>query len=278
MRDTSPAEQAGHDLGERLRSIRKSAELSGRALAGKLGWDPSKLSRLENGLRPPSPADIRAICEACGAPDQRDDLLIAARAVKDMHADWPTALRAGMQQSQAGRLRNYRDARSLRLYEPSLVPGLLQTADYARAVIGSFLALNGIPGDVDEAVAARLEWHKIIDGKREIHAVLEEQALRTRVGPKGVLAGQLDRLLAIGPAVRLAIIPAGGDRAILPVAGFAVFDRKLVQSETASAQVTTTRPTEIALFLGRFEALARIAVTGPDARRLLARARADTLP
>ncbi len=144
----------------------------------------------------------------------------------------------------------------------------------AAAVIGSFMAFSGIAADLDEAVAARMEWQKIIYGDREFQVVLEEQALRTRAGGAEVMAGQLDRLLAVMslPKVDLGIIPSLAERTVMPSAGFLIFDEAMVQAETVSAELTVTQPHEIALYARRFELLRRSAARGRDARALIYRA------
>jgi hypothetical protein len=130
---------------------------------------------------------------------------------------------------------------------------------------------SGIASDLDEAVAARMEWQKIIYSEREFRVVLEEQALRTRAGGQDVMAGQLDRLLAVMslPRVSLGIIPSGAERAVMPSAGFLIFDSDMVQAETVSAELTVTQPQEIALYARRFELLRESAVVGRAARQLI---------
>jgi transcriptional regulator with XRE-family HTH domain len=274
---SASAEQARKALGARLREIRKDAGLTARALASEAGWHYTKASKLENGARVPSQADIREWCRICGAADQVPDLLAAARDAETMYAEWRRQLRAGMRRSQAARLPLYERTRLFRLYEPALVPGVLQTADYAAAVIGSFLAFTQGAADLNEAVAARMEWQKIIYAGREFRVVVEEQALRTRAGGAEVMAGQLDRLLAVMslPGLDLAVIPVTAARKVMPSGGFAIFDDETVQAETVSAELTITQPQEIALYARRFALLRATAVSGRDARALIHRALSD---
>jgi hypothetical protein len=116
-----------------------------------------------------------------------------------------------------------------------------------------------------------MEWQKIIYSEREFRVVLEEQALRTRAGDQDVMAGQLDRLLAVMslPRVSLGIIPSGTERAVMPSAGFLIFDSDMVQAETVSAELTVTQPQEIALYARRFELLRESAAVGRAARQLI---------
>jgi hypothetical protein len=202
------------------------------------------------------------------------ELIAAARDVETMYAEWRRQLRAGMRRSQAARLPVYERTRLFRLYEPALIPGIFQTAEYAAAVIGSFLAFTQAATDLNEAVAARMEWQRIIYTGREFRVVLEEQALRTRVGSPEVITGQLDRLLAVMslPGVELSVIPESAPRKVWPSGGFLVFDDEMVQAETVSAELTVTQPQEIALYARRFALLRQSAVSGREARALIHRA------
>lgn len=274
---SASVEQARKALGARLRDIRKDAALTARAFASASGWHYTKVSKLENGARTPSQADIREWCRICGKEDQAPELIAAARDVETMYAEWRRQLRAGMRRSQAARLPVYERTRLFRLYEPALIPGIFQTAQYAAAVIRSFLAFTQAARDVNEAVAARMEWQRIIYGDHEFKVVLEEQALRTRVGAPEAMTGQLDRLLAVMslPSVELAIIPVSAPRKVMPSGGFLIFDDDMVQAETVSAELTVTQPHEIALYTRRFSFLRQSAVTGRDARGLIHHALAE---
>jgi transcriptional regulator with XRE-family HTH domain len=271
---SASVEQARRALGTRLREIREDAGLTGRALASATGWHYTKVSKLENGARNPSQGDIRDWCQICHADDQVPELVAAARSIETSYTEWRRQLRAGMRRAQAARLPVYERTAKFRLYEPALVPGIFQTAEYAAAVIRSFLVFTQAARDVSEAVAARMEWQRIIYGDKEFRVILEEQALRTRVGGLEVMGGQLDRLLAVMslPSVTLGIIPLGAERKIMPSGGFLIFDDEMVQAETVSAELTVTEPREVALYTRRFDFLSQSAVTGREARGLIHRA------
>lgn len=114
-------------------------------------------------------------------------------------------------------------------------------------------------------------------GERRFHVVLEEQVLRTRVGDADVMAGQLDRLLAVMslPRVRIGIIPATGERHSLTQGSFWMFDDSRVRIETVSASLTITQPRDITLYARVFEMLQQSAVHGRGARLLIGRAIRD---
>jgi transcriptional regulator with XRE-family HTH domain len=271
---TASVRQARQALGARLREIRNDADLTGRALAAVAGWHFTKVSKIENGARSPSAADIRTWCRACRAEDQVPGLIAAARNVASMYTEHRRQMRAGMRPSQAARLPLYERTRLFRMYEPGLIPGIFQTAPYAAAVIGSFMKFSGLAADLEEAVAARMEWQKIIYGNREFQVVLEEQALWTRAGGAEVMTGQLDRLLAVMslPRMELGVIPSTAPRTVMPSAGFVIFDEEMAQAETIAAELTVTQAHEIALYAKRFELLRKSAVQGREARSLIRRA------
>ncbi len=269
------AQQAREALGARLREVRLDAGLSARALAELAGWHFTKVSKLEHGTRPPSTADIRAWCRCCGAEDQVVDLIATARSIDAMYTEWRRQMRAGLKHFQETYLPLYEQTTLFRVYENTVIPGLLNTAGYAAAILQFWAGLMDLPTDIGAAVAARMERQNILyTGNRRFMFVIEEQALRTRVGDVETMAGQLDRLLALMslPTVSLGIIPAAAERQSLAQGSFWMYDDTRVQVETVSAGLDITQPAEIALYALVFERLQRSAVYGRDARDLIGHA------
>lgn len=268
-------EQAREALGARLRELRRDAGLSGRRLAALAGWHFTKVSKLENGKQHPADADLRAWCQHCHAPGEAADLIASAHSVASMYLEWRRQGRAGMRRPQKAKTPGYERARLFRIYEPTLIPGLFQTAEYATWIMARFIGFHDLPNDLDQAVAARLErQHLLYSGERRFVVLLEEQALRTRAGDTQTMAGQLDRLITLMSLQRvsLAIIPATAERHTTPAAGFWIFDDDTAQVETVSAELTITQYREVALFAKKFALLQRSAVTGPHARALITQA------
>lgn len=273
-----PVKQAREALGARLREIRKDANLTGRALAGACGWHFTKVSKLEHGAQAPSEDDLRAWCQACQADDQLADLIATVRAIESMYIEWRRQMRAGLKHSQTSSVPLYERTKLFRIYETTVLPGLFHTAEYAAAIFRFWAEFLELPDDVDEAVAARMERQQVLyTGDRRFVFVLEEQTLRTRVGDAEVMAGQLDRVLAIMSLARvsLGIIPAMGARHALTQGSFWISDEDRIQVEGVSAGLEITQPREIAVFLKAFGLLQRSAVYGKAARELTHRALAD---
>lgn len=162
------------------------------------------------------------------------------------------------------------------MYSPVLVPGLLQTEGYARALLSSNAQLLGVPNDAAEAAAARLERSQVIHepGHRFVF-VIEEAVLYYQLGDADAMAAQLGYLLTAGalPQVSFGIIPmATRERVLWPQETFDVHDHTLVSVELTSAEVNVTQPSEIALYIKTFERLRSMAVYGAEAHSLIVRA------
>jgi len=195
-----------------------------------------------------------------------------------MYVEWRRQTRAGLKRPQKAKIPVYGRTKLFRIYEPALIPGLLQTAEYATAVMKHFIAFHDIPDDLDQAVAVRLERQRVLySGDRRFLIVLEQQALRTRVGDSETMAGQFDRLMTLMSLHRLSlgIIPSSAERHTWPSAGFWIFDDALVQVETVTAELSVTQHREVAVYAQRFGLLQRSAVYGQDARALIAEALAE---
>lgn len=275
---SATARQALEALAGQLREIRRDAELTARQVAQAAGWHESKCSRIENAKTIPSPADIRAWCKACGVPDQAAGLTATLRAIDSMYVEWRRQVPAGLRRVQEASLPLWERTRQFRVYEPGVIPGLFQTAGYARARMGRIVEFNGIPDDLDAAVAARLERQRVLrHGDHQFAVVLEEWALRSRIGSPEMMADQLAHLsqeLSL-PAVSLGIIPVSAARTMWSSPGFWMFDESRVLVETPAAELAITQPREIAVYLRTFNELAAMAVYGDRARELIGRAAAD---
>jgi hypothetical protein len=131
---------------------------------------------------------------------------------------------------------------------------------------------------LDAAIEARIKRQDIVySGNRRFVVILEENALRTRVGSPETTVGQLDRLLATIslPRVNLGIIPQTAIRRTFTQVPFWIYDDTMVGVETPTAKLEITQPREVAQYAGMFEHLHQSAVHGIHARALITRAIAD---
>ncbi|MEV7615062.1 helix-turn-helix transcriptional regulator [Streptomyces sp. NPDC089799] len=207
-------------LGEELRALRDRSGLTSGEAARIVGWHQSKISRIETGRSGVKPEDVRLLLDAYGGVGERERALLEALSVSAAGPAAGADTGRGRQwwHDYRGLLpQEYRDfisleagARSARTVELSVVPGLLQTPAYARAVTRA--ALGGLPEPkVDALVDVRLARQSVLraDPPLELDAVLDEAVLRRQIGGPEVMAEQLWHLVDVAalPHVRLQVLP-----------------------------------------------------------------------
>lgn len=256
----------------RLQHLRKDAGLTGKDISARCGWHPAKTTRLQKGAAPPSDADIRAWCAACGADDQAEDLIATARAVDSMYLEWRRLHRNGMRTVQEDWYALHEQTRVCRVYVSNVPPGFFQTTGFATALMGQITAFQGTPNDVSEAVAARVARSRFLyEGGHRYVVLMEESVLRFRTADPDAMRGQLRHLLAVMPlaSVSLGIIPFTAQRTVWPLEAFYLHDDDVAVVETLTAEIKVTQPRELADYAKAFTGLASMAVYGDAARELI---------
>lgn len=196
-------------LGMELRHYREEARMSCAQVGAVLGWSANTISRLERGLRPDTTAEeVSAIVAAVGVtgPD-RDRLMRMARGYREQ--GWWEGTKTHLT-DQARTYLKFED-RATRIIdvEPLLVPGLLQTADYCRALMAAF----GVEvREIEGRIARRLGRQAILTrpDPPELVFIVSELMLRQPVGGAAVMARQVRRIIedAERPGVTILVIPA----------------------------------------------------------------------
>lgn len=273
---TSPRRQ----LGALLRDLRTGAGLTGEELGARCGWTQSKVSKIETGRTVPHVADVEAWTRATEAPDDiRAELVERAEAVLTEVSIWRTELQEGLaaKQRQVGQLEAA--ASRIRVFEPSVIPGLLQTAEYARQLFALDPATER--HDIPAAVTARLERQvALYDGTKRCEFVLSEGALRWRPGPPNLLLAQLGRLASLStlPNVDIGVIPFNITATTLHPETFTILgndDEPLVLVETATAELAVRDPRDIDAYVKLFGRLREQALFGDTLRTFLDSVAAD---
>ncbi|MET8765453.1 helix-turn-helix transcriptional regulator [Streptomyces sp. NPDC004658] len=277
---TTDFQTAREALGARLRELRTEAGLEGKDLAARLGWQTSKVSRLQNGKQTPSRDDLTAWARALGRPDVEPELhgLLAGLDMKQRNRSWRKQLAGGHRGRQEIAVRLTETTQQIRGVEVSRIPGLFQTPEYARVVFDSLAAFRGIPATTDAAVEKRMRRQDALyDPAKTFRFVLCEAALYHRPCPVDVMAEQLDRLynLVGQKRIELGIIPFGAQLRRTAPHAFWIYDRRLVIVETISEELWLTGDEDVQLYERAWEWLAESAEYGAAARRLIGRARAS---
>ena len=198
-------------LGEELRSLRHASGLTSRETARILGWHQSKISRIETGVSGVRPADMSRLLDTYGVGDaQLRTLLGALAGSAGGGTGWWHAYRGLIPPQYRDFISLESQARTARTLETSVVPGLLQTADYARAVTRA--SLGGLPtGQLDSLVEVRLARQGVLrtDPPLRLSAVLDEAVLRREVGGRRVMRNQLRHLSRVAqlPHVEIQLLP-----------------------------------------------------------------------
>ncbi|MCX4964062.1 helix-turn-helix domain-containing protein [Streptomyces sp. NBC_00654] len=195
-------------LGQELRRLREIKGMTAEEVAERLLVSQSKISRLENGRRSISQRDVRDLCGVYEVEDVRvvDSLMQMAKDSRQQgwwHAfgDIPYSVYIGLET----------DAESLRVYEPQVVPGLLQTRAYAEALINGALPETS-PSDIEKRVNVRARRQDRVNAPEHplrLWAVIDESALRRMVGGKQVMREQLEHLVeqSLLPHVTVQVLP-----------------------------------------------------------------------
>lgn len=277
--NSASVQEARRALGARLRQLRKSAGLTGRAIAEATGQHVTRVSRVENGVQPPTEQQIRDWCDACGADDQILELIATARTVDSAYQDWVRVSREGMRRLGGTHTTgSYRRTKTFRVHEPLVMPGFFQTETYIRRMLPFWYEFLDAPDDTDATVAFKMERTAVaLSPEKRIAVVLGEQALRTHKGTAEEHVEQLTHLLSVMrlPFVSVGIIPANARRYTSATIGFWIFDANAVVLETPTASIKVTRPDEIAQYAKLFELLQAEAVYGDQARQLISRVIAE---
>ncbi|WP_333769554.1 helix-turn-helix domain-containing protein [Streptomyces sp. IBSBF 2435] len=195
-------------LGSELRKLREEKGMTAEEVAARLLVSQSKISRLENGRRSISQRDVRDLCGVYGVEDVRvvESLMQMAKESRQQgwwHAfgDIPYSVYIGLET----------EAASLRVFEPQVVPGLLQTQRYASAVIAGNLP-EATSEQVEKRVSVRMRRQERItdlDGPLRMWAVVDEAALCRKVGDAQIMREQLAHLVELShlPHVTVQVLP-----------------------------------------------------------------------
>jgi transcriptional regulator with XRE-family HTH domain len=258
-------------LAERLQRLRRAAGLTGDRLAALNNWPRSKVPKIENGRQMPTDADIRAWAKACGRSDAIPELLGMLSDAQAVHRQWRHQLRGGQAALQAEFDAVVRSAKRVRNFEVLLIPGLLQTPEYARYRALEAVRLHGTRAeDVEATVAERMRRQEVLyDAGKTFEFVITEAAFRLLLCPRPVMLSQLDRLLVASTLgnVTLGIVPAGTELPVAPMVGFLTLDDMTIVETFTSADTIPGR--ESAAYERIFGELLAEAVTGDEARRLM---------
>ncbi|MEU2282125.1 helix-turn-helix transcriptional regulator [Streptomyces sp. NPDC013178] len=264
-------------LGQELRKLREDKGMTAEQVADRLLVSQSKISRLENGRRSISQRDVRDLCGVYEVEDQRivESLMQMAKDSRQQgwwHAfgDVPYSVYIGLET----------DAASLRVYDPQVVPGLLQTRQYAETLISGALPETAAT-EIEKRVQVRMRRQERISAEENplrLWTVMDEAALRRVVGNKSLMRDQLEHLVEQSqlPHVTVQVIPfemgahpgLNGQYAILEFPDAS--DSSVVYIEGVTSDLYLEKPNDVQKYSVMYEHLRAQALNVDQSRQFIA--------
>jgi transcriptional regulator with XRE-family HTH domain len=205
----------GRRLAAELRRLRVSSGMTGEDVARALSWSESKISRIERHRTGVKEPDLRRLLDLYQvAEPRRGELLALARESTERSRRDPLAASLTLELSEY--VEAEAEAQLIWNWEPQVIPGLLQTEDYAWAVVAGVQAVISMsPGDIDRRVRARMARQELIDRDPpvELAFVIDESVLRRKHGSNSVMRKQLRQLMERShqPHVKVRILSLEGE-------------------------------------------------------------------
>lgn len=266
-------------LSAALRRAREESGMTADAVAKALGWPPSKVTRMERGeSRRPAVSDVLDMLDVYGVKDEAVRQAMATLARQARERGWWEQFRDEL----GGSLVEFEtEASRIRTFEALLIPGLLQTADYARAVFKGGRVVD--EAAVERRVQARLARQQILDREQPptLWAVIDEAAVAKHVGGVAVMREQLHHLveMAARPNIGIQILPNAAGAHAAMTGAFAILsyadaaDPELVYVETgatgANGDLYLESPEEVDRYTLRYDHVRASALSADASRAYL---------
>jgi transcriptional regulator with XRE-family HTH domain len=272
----TPIRNARQALAERLRQTRRATGETGAQFAARLGagWGQPKVSKLETGKQLPTAAEITAWAQATRTdPAELLDLLEHARIE---YASFRERIqdRAGVDRLQDDIGTAEAAATRIAHYQPAVIPGIVQTADYARELLhlpSGPAEFGASEAEISRMIASRLRRQAILyETGREITTLIGEGALRTRIATPATMRAQREHIARLAETLTtatIAIVPFNAPAPIASLHGWALID-DIATIETDAGNLEIADPQHVARYWHHTRLLLEIAASGDQAARL----------
>lgn len=267
------------ELGRMLRALRNERDLTVEQVAAELLCSPSKVSRMETGQRGATQRDIRDLCDLYGVTDpaQRDHLMTLVREGKQQ--GWWQSFNVPLQYPDYVGFEQ--EATWLSVFHSSVIPGLLQTPDYTRALHdGAWPRLDD--SAIGERVEERRTRQQILarDNPPRLEIIMDEAVLRRAVGGPVVMREQLSRLIKESerPNLTIQVLPydVGAHPALesnFTILEFADEAPTVIYVEGLAGPMYLERQQDVERYLRVRELLRSMALSPQDSAKLAAKVR-----
>lgn len=266
-------------LSAELRRLRQGCSLTALDVTERLSWAAGKLTRMERGewVRP-NPRDVQDLLDVYGVTDERQREQLMTWAREGRERGWWHPYRDMLSESYTTFIGLEAEASTERTFELAVIPGILQTADYTRA-----LMLRGpaeiSAKEIDHRVEIRMARQEILTGDDPVRlwAVIDEAALRRSAGGEAVMRAQMEHLVEVAnlPKVTIQVIPFSrgthpGTKGPFTILEFP--DREdpdAVYIENVAGELFVEEPVDVDRFRIAFERLTAVAESPEDTIRLV---------
>lgn len=268
-------------FGAELRRLREAAGLQQADVAEYLGTSPTRISRMESGKgRVVAKRDeVHQLCELFKITDERQIQRLVEMVTTSLQPGYWDEYRDVLPSGLEVLFSMESAARSVRTWEPKLVPGLLQTEDYARAVIGTSPAMR--PQDVDDMVALRMRRQQAVSGAAagrplDLWAIMDEDVLTRPVGGPATMRAQIAHLLAMAehPHIVLQVVPRSkgahpGLGGAFTLLDFESSESPVVYADTIAGNLYLEKRAQVRQFTTRFDLLMAAALDPHESAALM---------
>jgi hypothetical protein len=264
----------GREFGDGVRAAIAGTGLTGREICEKIGWDPGKLSDLLHGKGGCTEVDLAVLLSFCRIDPEERDHLLRLYEQTDLKVWWQH-----FADQQSFRMRTFLEhlwkAKEFVVWQPLVIPGLLQLPDYLRAIA---VETVGLPADeIEDRVGGRVAMQEVFRQRLDCTFFIHEQVLWSQAGGTEVMRAQLHHLLqmSVRPYVHLRILPFSAGAHAGLAGGFDLlrFDRiePVVFVEAENSNLVIERKDSIKDYEDIVKALARKALDEEESRRLIAK-------
>jgi transcriptional regulator with XRE-family HTH domain len=260
-----------------LKRLRESAGLTQEDVAGQLDWHPTKIMRIETGRTAPHPNDVRVMLGLYGVADSGVLAGLLKLAKDARQRGWWYSYKDVLLSRFELFLGLESEADSIRDFELSMIPGLLQTDDYARELIRGLMAFDA--AEIERRVELRMARQQILDREDAPHlwAILDEAAVHRVVGGKAIMKAQLLHLANSAEHGRTTIQvlpfsagPHPGQAGPFIILGFAEpTEPEVVYMETVGGNLYVDKSEEVRLFSTVFDQLRAVALSPSQSAAML---------
>jgi transcriptional regulator with XRE-family HTH domain len=263
------------ELGALLRTLRTERGFTVDEVAERLLCSPSKVSRMETGQRGATARDVRDLCDLYEVTDPNERARISRLAAEGKHQGWWQSYELDYFAKYVGL---EEDAISTRNFQSTTVPGLLQSEEYARAMLEAVVP-EFSPERIDQLIKVRITRQRALTRQPPLQfwAVLDEPVLHRLVGGYRVMRDQLQRMIEVAqlPNVTIQIIPFGvgahpAMESSFDILEFGTVAPSLVYVEGLIGYVYLERPQDLERYDRVFERLRDTALSPQDSIELMA--------